>query len=101
MSDFAPGDVVVCVDAKPRPEWVAYLGSANYLPLRLNAIYRVVGLSRRDGLFLAGHAPIICHDGELRGYDANRFRKLNDGTDDAELIERIRNCKPVREGVPA
>lgn len=96
MSAIGPGDLVVCVNATPKAVWTEYLGGP-YMPLRLGRHYRVCRLtttpSGERGVELFGVSNAVPH----RGWDINRFRKLNDGTDDAELIKRIRKCKPIKE----
>lgn len=95
-SDIQPGDVVVCVDARPHP---SFGGSG----LREGCHYRVTAVGgagwsdafpdrRSPGLKIAG-----VQSGSPNGYfSGRRFRKLNDEPDNAELIERIRACKPVK-----
>ena len=87
MSDWKAGDLAVCVDAADRlSTWEEDCGK-----LRRGACYRitrVVALGR--GLVL----------NEVRaanpsGFWADRFRKLNDEPDNAEIIARIK--APVRE----
>lgn len=77
---FAPGDVVVCVDAGG---WRNPQASSPPFPLRKGALYRVEaakGLAVR----LCGIACV--------GFDAIRFRHISD-ENDAETIARIKSCK--------
>ena len=98
-ADIGPGDVVVCVDAhSPSFEVVNVASNARLRRFLVRGRhYRVTDCfvyQERLWLELQGQP---C----FGGFDANRFRKLNDGEDDAELIARIKSCKPVREGVAA
>lgn len=102
MSDIGPGDVVVCVDARPCSR------SAVRFPYRFRGIYRVGAVwvnppcPDRLHVLMEGEQPYhIKGDPWPLGWNVGRFRKLNDGEDDAELIERIKTCRPVRQGVPA
>lgn len=98
MSAIGPGDLVVCVDSSSPIGRRGRLTDADIRACRAFLVngrsYRVsayipVGLLRLVGDPWPDHVP--------GGYGIRRFRKLNDGTDDAELIERIRKCKPIRE----
>jgi len=87
--DIGPGDVVVCVDASPLHNSLP--------PLNEGGVYRVEHLIGADpsghlGLKLVG-MPTTPRG---FGYRLSRFRKLNDGEDDAELIARIKGRSPVR-----
>lgn len=90
--DIRRGDVVVCVSTDPR------LG--DNLPgattaLRLLGVgrhYRVIGVIPPAALCLSG----VTHPFG-GGYHVARFRKLNDGEEDAELIARIKSCKPIKQ----
>jgi hypothetical protein len=100
MSDFAPGDLVECIkpfhgDTERERRILARVGTLGRQTFRVTSYYTTRGGKWR-WITLAGVDPSPAH-----GFNANHFRKLNDGTDDAELIERIRNCKPVRERHPA
>ena len=100
MSALGPNDVVVCVDVAHRGEWPA----SPIKFVKLGGVYRIklVGECRgTPAVQLIGDPNNAVSGYERHGYHADRFRKLNDGTDDAELIERIRKCKPVRESQPA
>lgn len=91
-SDIQPGDVVVCVDAGPSPLRYSYPQDAGRL--RAGRHYRVTGLrhhNRRPGATLAE----VAADNPF-GFYIDRFRKLNDESDNAELIAKIRACKPIR-----
>ncbi|MCW2405063.1 hypothetical protein M2336_001692 [Sphingobium sp. B1D7B] len=60
-------------------------------------ILRVSAVERYDDDIL-----VLVFDGLYPGgYTADRFRPLNDAEDDAELIARIKNCKPARIPVRA
>ena len=84
MSDFQTGDVVVCVDAKPRPY-------SDPSTLQDGRCYRVCGA----GIGPRSHRPAVL----LSGYDprhwftADRFRKIE--APKTELSERIKSCKPI------
>lgn len=100
MSDIQPGDLVVCINVSdadaPHPRRRAALAR-----LRVGRHYRVLG----TGMAPLGGAPSLRLAG-VGNADINplykdlwrewRFRKLNDGADDAELIARIKSCKPER-----
>jgi hypothetical protein len=96
--DIGPGDVVVCVDAKPnRDDPLAGL-------LSEGRAYRaaIVGARDTDGAPSVGFRDIRPSEpGKVWAFSLYRFRKLNDGEGDSELIARIKNCSPVREGVPS
>jgi len=99
MSDFKPGDVVVCVDDTPHPEWVRYLNDSMYTArygIRKGMLYRVVGTGLDDGEVMLSLDGIASPAGAWPSW---RFRKLNDEPDDIALIERIKACKPIK--VPA
>lgn len=97
MTDIQPGDVVVRVS-----------GSNRFM--RVGTTIRVADLCSHDqpwdaeygtvGLLFDGYA------GQAPGefcdcFCPRNFRKLNDEPDNAELIERIRKCKPIKIGEPA
>ena len=98
MTDIQPGDLVVCVDARQLPSPLRHHN------LKLRGIYRVswVGSQCWNPLYRKA-AGTLTVDGAEPSPDSNgtfcslRFQKLNDGEDDAELIEQIKSCKPVRE----
>lgn len=97
MCDIVPGDIVVCVDAKPdRADPKADL-------LTEGRVYRaaVVGPRTGDGALAVAFYEIRSLERPTQGYaySLRRFRKLNDERDNAELIAQIRACKPI--GVPA
>lgn len=94
MSDWKPGDLAVCVDASP-PDYPG-------LSRRLNRgrVYRITDIVPSPvgsgyGVLCDGEPPFQLPRGP-RGWRPNRFRKLNDGTDDAKLIARIKQCRPAR-----
>jgi hypothetical protein len=101
--DIRAGDVVVCVDASECGD----RGTPNSGLLVDGGFYRVSCLGfpvawapEGDiccGLILAGIRSVN-PDGS---FHPDRFRKLNDEPDNAELIERIRRCRPVKSGVSA
>lgn len=98
MSDFAPGDLVVCVDAGP-----CRCGCGLVNPsLQLGRHYRiksvVVWPASRSGtpILCLGLASFMSLPNHMPLIAARRFRKLNDGEEDAELIARIKQCKPVK-----
>lgn len=93
MGDFKPGDLVVCVDARPHCRDPLAPG------LHRGRCYRVYDIDREipSQVWLVEHVGMKARDGRQYSFNRDRFRKLNDEADDAELIERIRKCKPVRE----
>lgn len=96
MSDIQAGDVVVCINAEPIDFGIVIAAGGGLVRgrhYRVRYPFADVGI---PCLMLHGD-PLGQEDGRL----ALRFRKLNDGTDDAELIARIRKCKPVRQPEPA
>lgn len=102
MSDFAPGDLVVCVDDAP----FRRTDTRPSIKLARGRVYRV----SRFRLAVGQHGAHVLVDNEpvhgvnehgFIGWGSGRFRKLNDGTDDAALIARIKSCRPVRQGEPA
>lgn len=82
--DIKPGDLVVCVDDAP------CYGCGARPDFKENGVYRVV---RTDGVRIGVEGRI--HAWHPDAF-AHRFRKLNDEPDNAELIERIKACRPVR-----
>lgn len=87
-----PGDLVVCVKRGP---WVYESGA----PAGVGPVFGDVLRVRRIGL--SGQRPVYWLDGWsgediTDSYCASRFRRLNDEPDNAELIERIKSCKPQR-----
>ena len=98
MSGFAPGDVVVCVDAGPSKER-RWQGKPNLLVRgRAYAIRDVLELSGEVGLRLVG---VTCHSwrGIEWGFAASRFRKIDPASD--EFTEQMRALRPHNERVPA
>lgn len=96
MSAIGPGDLVVCVDDGPPPGW---LGPKHKLRVAKGRAYRVVhAFPSLAGIsFSFGWNEPATLSG---GYGAWRFRKLNDGTDDAELIAAIKSCRPIKQQEP-
>lgn len=88
---FAPGDVVVCVDAKP--------DRIDPLAARLveRAHYRVavVGVHRDGGPAIGFRCLPSDIAGACWGWSARRFRKIDAA--DEQFAARIRACKPERE----
>lgn len=100
MNDIQAGDVVVCVDDSPcKSEGIEGLP----WPMRSGSIWRVsrIGLTNRGQPGFRLHGEPQFYPGKRWWVISPRFRKLNDEPDNAELIERIRACKPIRIGVPA
>lgn len=103
--DIRPGDLVVCVDdSPPRRPYFVKRGWHSF-PIKRGTILRVrdIALSEcgKPGLLFVGHvAGHYERTGIEMVYHPSRFRKLNDGEDDAELIERIKQCKPIRQPEP-
>jgi hypothetical protein len=101
VSGIGPGDLVVCVDASP-----CKCCGINNPSLQIRKVYRVLRITQCrwfDGtagiaLGLAGHRPLLGHQAAV---NAERFRKLNDGEEDQDLIAKIKACKPVRRSVDA
>ena len=97
--DIGAGDVVVCVDGSASPE--PYVGEH----VVEGTYYRVLGLTEGRLSGTSEHVAgllIFADDKANRiGWRITRFRKLNDEPDNAELIERIRKCRPVKTGVSA
>lgn len=97
-ADIKPGDLVICVDTGPFNCGVTrHTGKS----LRKGRVYRVAALSnsRPDS---AGHVcgcPDLVMSCGVFGLEF-RFRRLNDGDDDAELIARIKNCRPTLPELP-
>jgi hypothetical protein len=97
--DIGPGDPVVCVDA------LLHLPCDGWAPQR-GRYYRVADVFDGEDTIggLSGIGVDLVEDptpDPERAWPIEMFRKLNDGEDDAELIARIKNCSPVREGVPS
>lgn len=90
-----PGDLVVCVNAAPKPSFTYHPW-----PLRRGSVWRVswAGFTPKGNQVyrLEGDGPFPA---DKMGWSAHRFRKLNDEPDNAEIIARIKN--PVRIGEPA
>lgn len=98
MTIWRAGMLAVCVDATPSPVW----GSCGLVERK---IYRVVGIDCVRPHSLFGEGLCIFVEGATIqrrvGHHTARFRPLNDAEDDAELIARIKNCKPARKPVRA
>lgn len=92
---FAPGDVVICVDASPKPHRIFGILPPP-LPISEGRIYRVREAVRRErgvGIKLWG----INLAAGPEWYDAfrvSRFRKID--APDTEISKRIRACKPMK-----
>lgn len=98
--DWKAGDLAVCVDATSPPHCAPPddITTACMAFLVRGRAYRVSCVSSEFGrlwLNLDG-APV-----SGAAYAAERFRKLNDGEDDAELIQRIKSCRPAKVNHPA
>lgn len=92
MTVWRPGMLAVCVDDSPAAT------SAPITPLVLRKVYRFREVrwcvNRATGM--SGYGLYIS-DENFRyggGWDADRFRPLNDDLPRAELIARIKQCKP-------
>jgi hypothetical protein len=74
VSDFAPGDVVVCVKADRHPKAKHWRLKS---PLRRGAVYRVaavfVSIKGNVGLAIVGVEPVP----PTIGFFADRFRKID------------------------
>lgn len=95
MSDFAPGDVVVCVDDSPFPK-----GQNPPKSIRRGSVYRVDGIfeSPTTGspcITLIGVNP----DTSNGMFGAWRFRKIDPA--DEPFAEQIRACRPIKTKVDA
>jgi hypothetical protein len=96
MSDFAPGDVVVCVEDRPCD--CCGLKMAN---IRRRDLYRVEREMPRIGgpgraLVLSG---VPAEPGHPRGYFAPRFRKVRPASE--SFTRQIRACRPIKTRVEA
>ena len=89
---FAPGDVVVCVDASPPRNIVL----TPLTSLQERATYRVTALSPSGrSVLINGEMPHIAVGySKPGGWDPYRFRKIDAA--DEEFAARIRACKPER-----
>lgn len=98
MSNIGPGDLVVCVDASPRqgfrPAPCSFLEEGRYYLIAFAGQFRGI-----PGVLLKGDPNNRMPGYEKTGWHADRFRKLNDEPDNAELIARIRKCKPMKTEV--
>lgn len=104
MCDFAKGDLVVCVDASPPCHATTARSHAlarQYC--RRGAVYRIEHVcfswSKLHPRMLSLQFEGI-DSSPTAGFAAARFRKLNDTADDAEMIARIKRCKPIKEFEP-
>lgn len=74
------GNLVVCVDAAPNPEWVEWTGDANYTrDLIEGRAYRVARVIHDDGPFLdvGVPSPLCSPYPKVAGsWPAYRFRKI-------------------------
>lgn len=95
-SDIQPGDLVVCVDVPDWPFSPAGIGVGRTYRVAETFLGMNARYERAMGLTLVGfdHSP-------MHGIQASHFRKLNDEPDNAELVERIRKCRPIKVGVDA
>jgi hypothetical protein len=102
MSDFAPGDVVVCVDDSP------CRCCGDDIAIRLGTSYRVarayVGLNRPTGkrflsLRLVGVDNSSPHHWQERGINAARFRKIRPA--DESFTRQMRALRPIKTRVEA
>jgi hypothetical protein len=73
MSDWQVGDLAVCVDAKPHPDNDA-ARNVSLSQLSEGKTYRVTGLAKVDGIFLAG--VTAAYEREGYGWRSSRFRKI-------------------------
>lgn len=96
MSDIQPGDVVVCVPfSEGRCDWTHHANDDGPPELVVGHYYRVTVFHQGDA---EGCTSVELHgmNNGVRGWCISRFRRLNDGEDDTELIARIKQCKPAR-----
>jgi hypothetical protein len=96
-SDIQPGDVVVALSASQ-----CLYGDAHDdvdAPGLTGKVARVADVQENNFGVDPGVLLLLSLVGWRGLFCAGCFRKLNDGTDDAELIERIKSCKPIRESV--
>lgn len=92
MKDIGPGDVVVCVNDDP----CSTPGCGENYGVAKGKTYRVATTHPVDnwtGLTLVGVDIGRMH----LSIPHWKFRKLNDEPDNAELITKIRACKPIKE----
>jgi hypothetical protein len=97
-SDIQPGDVVVCVDDRVSP-------GSPVVNVRKGRIYRVSALGPTLPHDMYGHARsvflvAVVARAPTGAFAEPRFRKLNDEPDNAELIERIKSCRPMKTRIP-
>jgi hypothetical protein len=99
---FQPGDVVVCVDARPTPTRRGLLSDTEVARLaaflRQGAMYRIAGLTGFLGtsLRLVGQPEVSATF--FGGYNPARFRKI-DEEQIPEVLERLKSLGKVRERV--
>ena len=101
---FHVGQLVVCVDATPCPYFPGSEGGVT-----LNAVYRVIEATTindvhgrpTDAVRIDRHNPIHPVTGKMGFHNGMRFRPIIDEPDNAELIERIKQCRPARKPVEA
>lgn len=95
MGDFAPGDVVVCVDAAPRKNGPGHVAACRQL--RVGRAYRVIGLglSKRSSYSLILHGLRARFHEAGYGFFPDRFRKIRPADD--QFIRQIRATKPMLE----
>lgn len=98
MGDFAPGDVVVCVDASPHGSEFSEVGPS----LKAGACYRVADTHASRGIphaLLKEHVGFPTPDGTPWFWRASRFRKIRPA--DESFTRTVRECRPIREPVNA
>lgn len=96
---WTPGDLVVAI---PMSQCIygSHAPADDVCPDETGKIYRVIA----TGIWWDGRQTIaiglnIAPDGDC--WCGGCYRKLNDEPDNAELIERIKKCRPIKTGVPA
>ncbi len=95
MSDIQAGDVVVSIPEDLCPFSDLHLTGPEDPSLPSGIYGRVLSVT-----FSVYGVPILRLKGHASAeWCAGCFRKLNDGTGDAELIARIRKCKPARQPI--
>jgi hypothetical protein len=89
------GDLVVCIK---RGKWSVVWVGPEATPADPNRATPIFGETCRVEYAAIEADGVLYLDLEgypLDTFDARRFRPLNDSHDDAELIERIKNCGKV------
>lgn len=104
MAPFEPGDVVVCVDASPpriaRSERMKALVRA---VCRLGAVHRVADVRVAWGRRSKGRTALVLQgidSNPAAGFDAERFRKIDDEVTEEFRVQMRSLGKPVTAPEP-